>query len=503
MRPINIQSLLSTYKLVETNKKQPEVLDKYLTYLYGFSKSPLKDHEWKTLKSFAEYIRVQLDSFYLNYSIPQIAKEFDLLYLGEKNETKYIINIELKSNSTEEKIKKQLLRNYYYLKFTQRKLLLFSFDESKNILYQLKGQELETKDSLVILQNILSSLTTDINTDLDSLFNPSNYLISPFNTTEEFLKQEYFLNRKQEQIKKSIMKFITAPEGCFASITGAAGTGKTLLTYDIAMTLKKQKKKVLVLHCAQLNWGQHTLVEEGWDIRSTQEIISIKTEEYDLIIIDEAQRLKDDQWETIQKLSNKCIFSFDEKQYLSPKEKREQFNQKIKNLTGNNYHKLTEKVRTNKEIADFIKQLLNKNRPKSTDSKERFQNIEVYYFSTSNDLSEFLSIKAKTGWVIPQYTPAKSSARSFFYYEKYFKDLPNYSAHSVIGQEYDNVVAVIDEKFFYDEKSNLLCAKNMNSYQTYSLERMFYQIVTRTRKKLCIAILNNEAIFHKCLDIVN
>ena len=78
----------------------------------------------------------------------------------------------------------------------------------------------------------------------------------------------------------------------------------------------------------------------------------------------------------------------------------------------------------------------------------------------------------------------------------------NLTAHEIIGQEYDNVLAIIDNTFKYNE-DGVLVASPINAKDTYSLERMFYQIVTRTRKKLCIAILKNTQIFSRCMDILN
>ena len=44
------------------------------------------------------------NGFYFGYSIPQIGKEFDFLRIGSN----YILNLEIKSESTEDKIKKTI-----------------------------------------------------------------------------------------------------------------------------------------------------------------------------------------------------------------------------------------------------------------------------------------------------------------------------------------------------------------------------------------------------------
>ena len=72
------------------------------------------------------------------------------------------------------------------------------------------------------------------------------------------------------------------------------------------------------------------------------------------------------------------------------------------------------------------------------------------------------------------------------------------SAHSVIGQEFDKIVIVIDNYFKYDSSVQLTAD---NSY--YSQRQMLYQIITRTRKELCVVIIDNETILNRCIDILN
>ena len=58
--------------------------------------------------------------------------------------------------------------------------------------------------------------------------------------------------------------------------------------------------------------------------------------DYDLVIIDEAQRMRPEQFnkytEEIGTLNIKCIFSYDEKQYLSDNEK--EYNGTVANIRG-------------------------------------------------------------------------------------------------------------------------------------------------------------------------
>ncbi len=74
-------------------------------------------------------------------------------------------------------------------------------------------------------------------------------MISPFNTTNKFIEGKYFLTKHQEIIKNEIIKAIeTNNQKKIFSISGTAGTGKTLLTYDIAKELHNIGKDVTIIH---------------------------------------------------------------------------------------------------------------------------------------------------------------------------------------------------------------------------------------------------------------
>ena len=78
----------------------------------------------------------------------EISKEFDLLRFGDN----YIINIEIKNESTEEKIKKQLTRNRYYLHHINKVIHNFCFIAKTKTLYKLNSSddiEVVTLDSLI------------------------------------------------------------------------------------------------------------------------------------------------------------------------------------------------------------------------------------------------------------------------------------------------------------------------------------------------------------------
>ena len=492
MRNINILSIIEAYR------KLSNTLFQKLMNSYGIT-SGIKNYELNGIEAFVdELLKANnnisiVNRYYLGYSIPQIGKEFDLLRFGHN----YIFNIEIKTESSIEKILKQQQKNKYYLSFLDKPLHIYTFISNENKLYKLvirnNGDEIE-EITFNELCNILMSQEVVTFNNIDDLFNPSDYLVSPFNSPEKFMSEGYFLTVQQEQIYKEIQTKLSDTATNFIALTGGAGTGKTLLTYHIAKETIQRGKKVLILHCAPLNSGHQILMDEyNWSIYMPK--YAPNTIDFDLIIIDEAQRMYPYQFDKyikeVRTLNKKCIFSYDEKQYLRDNEKQYHTKERIEKELLCTPYKLTDKIRTNKEIAYFIRQLFNikKNIPNID-----YTNIELTYCKDCYSAKLLLQELLERGWKTPNYTPG---TRSFFHYEAYLSN-DTESAHSVVGQEFNNVVVVIDESFKYNSQGDLIAD---NTY--YSQRQMLYQIITRTRKKLHIVIINNEVMLNRCIDILS
>lgn len=497
MKSVNILSVIDAYRNLNSELFQ-KLMNSY-GILVGNHKG-IKDHELDGIEALVKNINNTdgkvsfFDKYYMGYSIPQIAKEFDLLRFGNN----FILNIEIKSESTLEKIQKQQERNRYYLSFLGKDIHIYTFVLSSNKLYELivgDSRNIIREVSFTDLCRKLSKQEIAEIDNIDRVFNPSNYLVSPFNSTEKFMTANYFLTRQQEEIYKKIQRQLLDNSINFIALTGGAGTGKTLLTYHIAKEAIDNGIKVLILHCAQLNEGHRELNEKWkWNICMPKYALD-NIDEYDLIIIDEAQRMYPPQFEQIKSKipnsSKKCIFSYDEKQYLSPEEEKNKISRRINDELSCTIHTLNGKIRINNEISSFIKQLFDLNRkiPNKT-----YPDIELIYSYDYSSAKELLQNLLDSGWKVPNYTPGKKAP---FHYEIYNSGDPD-CAHSVIGQEYDNIVVVIDSTFKYNRLGQLIAS---NTY--YSQRQMLYQIITRTRKKLCVVVINNEMILNRCIDILS
>ncbi|WP_052306434.1 DNA/RNA helicase domain-containing protein [Helicobacter cetorum] len=329
MKPINLLSLAQAFDTLDENS--------YKNFLNHHGIQAIKNHEIESLKNLIQALNSNqtiLHHFYVGYIIPQISKEFDLLRFGEN----CIINIELKEQQSEEKIQEQLIRNKYYLGSLGKTIHCYTFTSSDGQLYYLNSNDITEKINFEnLIEHLINQELQHID-NIDALFKPSNYLVSPFNDTEKFLENKYFLTDRQQTIQKDILQAIEkSPSTLFFSITGKAGTGKTLLTYDIAKKAIKNNKKVLVIHCGNLNKGHETIdKQDKWEIIGIKDCFVKNLYSYDLIIIDETQRIYRNQLDeiidAIKKHNKKCIFSYDETQTLSTQEIDRNIPQIINNL---------------------------------------------------------------------------------------------------------------------------------------------------------------------------
>jgi hypothetical protein len=492
MKEANLISVLSAFKNLDK-----ESFESYLAY----HSIKMKNSEFKDLQVLVDNLKLLSKNFslyekyFIGYTIPQIGKEFDLLRFDKDT----IVNIEIKRQSTDDKIIAQLLRNDYYLSFLKKDVYCYTYVANENKLYTLGYQNTLEEVNLRNLLGILVSQNVKRIDNIDNYFNPSNYLISPFNSTQEFIKRKYFLTLQQEEIKMNILNLLVLPTYSIISIKGNAGTGKTLLTYDIALEVLN-KKETLIIHCGYLNDGQTQLRDDyGWNIIPAKELMNQEFSKYYLIIVDEAQRIYPNQLDhlisEVKKNSNNIIFSYDGQQTLRKWEINNNVAEKIESETTVHPYELTTKIRTNKEVASFIQCLFSKKRSLENYS---YNNIELNYFDNYVEAKSFLEQRMLENWKIINYTP---SSKATLPYEQYNIDKELDNAHKVIGQEFDNVLAVIDEYFYY--KSGYLSTRNYKDKPYYHPTKMLWQIVSRTRIRLGVVIVNNKEILDRCLEILN
>lgn len=470
----------------------------------------LKDYEANTLKEFCNKLREPknlikiFDGYYVGYTIKQISKEFDLLRFSNN----LVINIELKSKLPEDtvltKVNAQMKQNYYYLKSLGRQILIYTYVENAGLYkYDYENDQSHKIDITELIQNI-DSQEVDLSINPDTLFVPSNYLISPFNNSDKFMNTEYFLTSNQDIIKKEIIKSVDKNEYNIFCISANAGTGKTLLMYDISKTILEKCKSTLIIHCGNLNSGHEILNNKhGWNIKcissiNKQSIDVLINEGISLILVDESQRIDLTQLNIIinksKELKIPIVFSYDTKQFLKSGENTDIYDYiTLKHINiPITKKKLTNKIRTNKEIASFIDNL---KKIGKSNSYLNYENITIEYFEKIEDVKSYIEyLSCQKGWKPIKYTVSSYDREPL----DHLCCISSINAHDVIGQEFDKVVFVMDQNFRYNGK-DVLTANTQSHY--YDPGGMLYQIVTRAVNQLKIIVLDNPELYYNLLRI--
>ena len=495
MRAINLYQL--------TRIENPEMFSAFEKHLSLRSSKKLQgEHETRSLSCFVRNLidkkatYSDLDYFYYSFSVPQIGKEFDLLRINDD----FVLNVELKSEFvSEEKICKQLVQNKSYLLHLSNNIKSYTYVSSDNTVYSLNMDNELEKSSLEKVLYDIKSQNNCYQDDISVKFKVSDYLVSPLTTPEKFLNKEYFLTPQQENIKKELMNDFSKnkEKSVFRGLTGNAGTGKTLALYDLAAECS-QHSKTCIIHCGMTSTGHVRLTTsiDNLDIFPIKNLYSINFPLYDFIYIDESQRLRVHQLEMlvpiIEEHKLKCVFSYDDKQTLSQAEVDSKICEKIKNLTDFREYKLTNKIRTNKEVASFIKKMMDTN---FKDEIDYYPSVSVSYANNIEEAATLLKEFKKDGYYFINYTPSRFSIEEF---QRFITDG---NTHQVIGHEYDDVIMVIDNNFRYNQNGQLVARKHPNP--DYLFRKLVYQGITRTRENLALIILNNKDAMKTIMDILS
>ena len=484
-------SLLDMIKL-----RDNEPLSKqYIQYLCGISEQAYRHQEILDIYSLINATLLQeakYEGYIYGYVVPQLNKEFDLLKITSTS----CVNIELKSQAVPPaQLKRQLQQNIHYLRLLNKSVLRsYIFISSSKTVYRLNRENDLIEVPLAELSSTMVALGDAKDIDLDMTFTLKNVLVSPLNSTDRFLHEDYLLTEHQGNIKKAVLEHIrTNTEGRFAGITGGPGTGKTLLIYDIARELAKTYS-ILMIHSGILCEGHQKLNDALTNIKiiAAKELRFREIRGVDIVIVDEAHRLYTDSYDKIvrwvKRAKTICLFSYDAGQTLSRSERMRATADSIDTLCAHNTYKLTNKIRTNKELALFITCLrdASKYRPEYS-----FPNVKLLYEPDKTNAVKRAKQLSKEEYTYISFTPS-------LYNPNLNYQTSDYNTHNVIGQEFEGVCMVLDDNWFYS--GDKLMAR-IHPNPDYLFTQLLYQGLTRVRSKLAL-IICSEAVFEKVLALL-
>ena len=423
----------------------------------------LKMREWEleSMKALVRELEVHMQDvhalrFFYSFQVPRLGKEFDLLQIKDDQ----IVNIELKSGKvSDEAVRKQLLQNRYYLSVQGKMIQSYTYISSQERLVRLNNHDHIVEADWDQLCLALQRQSKDYEGDIEDLFQAEMYLFSPVTEPERFLNKEYFLTSQQKDIERRILDKIRKVKYGYFWFSGLPGTGKTLLLYDIAMKLSVHQK-VCMIHCGETGKEWKILHDRLLRIAflsdsQLEECPDLK--EYSAILVDEAHLLTEEKLHVILELSEKhpVIFSSDDEDMISDEEMDRTMIREIEHLPDIQSFHLTNRIRTNAELSSFIQNMMHLPEKRMV---RYYPHIQVVY---ANDDEE---------------------------------------AEILLKGYQDQLVFIIDERYYYDEKGYL--REQRQKQQKPTAVRMLFHRLNEAREEFAIIVKRNEAVYEVLLELL-
>ena len=423
----------------------------------------LKMREWEleSMKALVRELEVHMQDvhalrFFYSFQVPRLGKEFDLLQIKDDQ----IVNIELKSGKvSDEAVRKQLLQNRYYLSVQGKMIQSYTYISSQERLVRLNNHDHIVEADWDQLCLALQRQSKDYEGDIEDLFQAEMYLFSPVTEPERFLNKEYFLTSQQKDIERRILDKIRKVKYGYFWFSGLPGTGKTLLLYDIAMKLSVHQK-VCMIHCGETGKEWKILHDRLLRIAflsdsRLEECPDFK--EYSAILVDEAHLLSVKELHRILELSEKhpVIFSGDDEDMISDEEMDRTMLREIEHLPDIQSFHLTNRIRTNAELSSFIQNMMHLPEKRMV---RYYPHIQVVY---ANDEEEA----------------------------------------GILLKGYQNqLVFIIDERYYYDEKGYL--REQRQKHQKPTAVRTLFHRLNEAREEFAIIVKRNEAVYEVLLELL-
>ncbi|MCR4650143.1 MAG: ATP-binding protein [Lachnospiraceae bacterium] len=434
--------------------------------------------------------RAELFDYYYSFTIPKLGKEFDLLRIGAES----VINIELKSGTVSvEQIARQLELNRYYLAFLGRTVRSYTYLSEDDRLVRMtnKGRVIDAEwDELA--QDIASQ--QDIyRGNIEDLFKEEEYIISPLTDPDRFLRGDYFLTSGQRDIERKILRNIKDSKRLFQGFTGSPGTGKTLLLYDIAMALSR-RQRVCILHCGSFPVEMKELddVLKRIDFRRSEDLPDLDMSVYSALLVDEGHRMGADILERVRSMGMEydisVIFSYDSEECIAPEEMAADIVSDIERLDGYELYRLTNRIRTNRELSSFAHLVLH-------NEHNRFRSystaVSVAYAEDEGEMELILDGYRAMGYTFIYDESDRTSGNLL-------RGVNDVSISEVTCKELDKVVMLIDGGFYYDERGYL---RSINSGD--GRVRRLFSGLSRARNALAVIVVDNPPVLDSVLRLAS
>ena len=491
MKPINIYQLtrIQNASLIQKLERQMSARKTFLS---------VKEWEMDGLRKLAERCK-SIDpelthcAFYYSFLLPKLGKEFDLLRISDA----YVVNIELKSRDvSNEAIRGQLLQNRHYLSLLGLPIHSYTYISEEDRLVRLsRSGKLVDTDWNRLCKDLLTQ-TQCYEGDIEDLFKEYKYLISPLTDPDKFLRKEYFLTYQQRDIKKQILQKAAQKVCSYQGFTGFPGTGKTLLLYDMALQLS-WRERVCILHFGA--WSQEL---EQLDRRlKRMDFINCMDgklpcieKAYAAVCVDEAHWMTRDALGIVAEYAQThqvpVIFSYDTEDAIAAKERKKAGTKWIEELEGFTKYRLTNRIRVNRELSSFIHRLMQLPR---VVHRDQYPSIHLNYANNWEEVRLFLEYYRQQGYIYIRDERIDACAKDT-------KEMKDIEVRRAACKEFESVVMLMDESFYYTERGYLLV--DGDEEETNSRVRCLFHGLSRAKQQVAVIVKGNLLVFEKILQLL-
>lgn len=502
--PISMDDIANNYTLDEKYEDEFEIK--------GKTKSELEQLIDLINNFIDKSLRIPaFESFHFGYEIPKIrCGDFDFLKINKTN----VINIEFKNISLAKNINFTRIKNKLFdqLKIRNNLLSVFNRDvvsigfilsKNNSYFYRLENNKLHDISEMEVL-SILTSSGTDFSISmLSDVLNRESLNISPINFNSTFMDGLYELTDQQQAAINKINEL----DSRYYIVKGGAGTGKSLVAFELAKKFSEQGKNTILFFLAQesklyekydeSSFKVLTLSSNGDDIPTRFEKVYQK--DFNVLIIDEAQRLTTKQIDRIKRLIEEkddrhCIFVCDYEQNMVSDEEGIIIKQYLEDFVDSNYiSKLSLPLRFDENTRFFIRKLFGMRNAGEGDAKEA--NVEIVKISNVNEANEYSQYLSENyGFIKFKPLDLPTTIKDYKF---------DFETYKVIGKDFENIIVPFDNGYSFDEVSGIQRTENNTYGGTHNLEKCYYELLTRVKNKIVILIIDNDQLYNDLIKLKN
>lgn len=431
-----------------------------------------------------------------------VIPDFDALWFGDG----VVINLDLKHEKIGEMEEK--LRNKFekqagvFNLFENLEILQLVYIASERKLLQYSKLGFTSFSFKTLSEKLRKFAAVDNPKNIIAAIEPSDYLVSPISNVEKFLQGRYWLTPDQESIAEKCSQ-----NGLYA-VRGPAGSGKSLIAYDLARRLS-ETKKILFVFSGSLR-PAHTRLEQelpNASFISAKSFKEMDIDGFDCILVDEAQRLYAKEriklvtWAEAHLKDHTIVVFYDVNQALGRKDAGNLMNSVVNSWIHRKLavqFVLNKGLRSNPSIHAFVRELfaLEKKPPLDVGIDDMLKSVEVRYFSTHQAAFYWIENRINQGYQFIVPTPSTYNKSSSDAFSEMSADFLN--THNVIGGEFEDVVTYLDERISYGNDGHL--KGDFGEY--YTIKNETYVNMTRAKSHLAIAIINNPDVYQAITHVV-